>query len=136
MNKSIARFCIQGIVIAVILYILGLVAFKNWFPDKYFSGFYVVVFLVFGVTVFFHSVLIKAASKQNMAFINKFLAFTGFKLLLYLFFIVGYIFLIGIQPVSFLLTFLFTYLVFTVFEVVSILEFLKKNYSKSGSTNQ
>ena len=136
MNKSIVRFSIQGFIIAVILYILGLAAFKNWFPDKYFSGFSGVIILVFGVTVFFHSILIKAAAKQNMAFINKFLAFTGFKLLMYLFFIIGYIFLIGTPPVSFLLTFLLSYLVFTVFEVVSILEFLKKNYSKSGSTNQ
>ena len=136
MNKSIVRFCIQGFFIAVILYILGLTAFKNWFPDKYFSGFYGVIIIVFGVTVLFHSVLIKAASKKNMAFINKFLAFTGFKLLMYLFFIVMYIFLIGIQPVSFLLTFIISYLVFTVFEVVSMLDFLKKNYSKPRSTNQ
>jgi len=136
MNKSIVRFSIQSVIVAIILCILGLAAFKNWFPEKYFSGFYAVIILVFGVTVFFHSILVKAAANQNMTFINKFLAFTGLKLLLYLFFIVGYIFLIGTQPVSFLLTFLLTYLVFTVFEVVSILEFLKKNYSKSGSTNQ
>ena len=136
MNKNVVRFSIQAVSVSIILIILSFFCFKNWFPDKYFAGFYGVILLVLGVTILFHSFLINAAAKENMAFINKFLALTGIKLLFYLFFIVGYIFLIGIQPVSFLLTFLFSYLVFTVFEVVSILGFLKKNYSKSNPTNQ
>lgn len=136
MNKSVVRFGIQAAVLSIVLIVVGFFAFKNWFPDRYLSGFYGIILLVLLITVFFHSLLINAAQKSNIGFINKFLAYTGVKLLFYLFFIVGYIFLIGIQPVSFLLTFLFSYLVFTVFEVISILEFLKKNYSKSNPTNQ
>lgn len=136
MNRNIARFSVQGVIIGSTLVFLVFLVFKNWFPGKYFAGFYGEILLILAVTILFHSFLINAAAKENMAFINKFLALTGIKLLFYLFFILGYIFLIGIQPVSFLLIFLFSYLVFTVFEVVSILEFLKKNYSKSNPTNQ
>ncbi len=108
---------------------LSLLAFKKWFPEKYFTYFYGVILLVCAVTIIFHLLLIKAAASRPLAFMNKFIAFTGIKLLLYLIVIAGYLIIVGIQPVSFVMVFLFSYFIFTSFEVISILEHLKKNSS-------
>lgn len=136
MNKSIVSFSIQAVIVSLFLSLAVSVVLKNWFPQYYFGGFFGVIVLVLVVTILFHSLLIKATAARPMSFINKFIAFTGAKLLLYLFIILGYVFIVSIQPVSFLLIFLCSYIVLTVFEVISILNFLKKNYSQTGAANQ
>jgi hypothetical protein len=104
----------------------GSLGFRIWFPDKYFIGFYGVILFLAVVTILFHIFLVSASNLRPATFINRFVALTGIRLFLFLIVILVYIFLIKYQPVSFLLTFLCGYFVYTVFEVVAILKYLKK----------
>ena len=136
MNKVILRFGIQSTIVALILCVLGYLAFMAWFPTKYFTGFMGVILFLMLTTVLFHYLLVSATTQRPGSFINRFIALTGGRLLFYLFVILAYVVLIKIQTVSFLITFLCGYFVFTIFEVAAILNFLKNISSNSGTPNQ
>jgi hypothetical protein len=136
MNKDILRFNIQATFVAVILCVLGYLAFMTWFPKLYFSGFMGVILFLLLSTNLFHYLLISAITLRPASFVNRFIALTGGRLLFYLLVILVYLVLVKYQPVSFVITFICGYLVFTIFEVAAILNFLKKNSTKSGSVNQ
>jgi hypothetical protein len=136
MNQNFLKFNIQATFVAFFLSVLGHLAFNAWFPAKYFAGFDAVIVFHLLATIIFHYLLVSASRLKPASFINRFVALTGARLLLYLFVILAYVFLVKYQPVSFLITFLCGYFVFTIFELIEILKFLKKNSTKSESTNQ
>jgi hypothetical protein len=120
------KFGVYAFLLALVIVLAGEYIFRNWFPAQFFSGFYFVIAFILFVTITFHLLLISSSEKRPAVFVNRFLAFTGAKLLLYLMMIILYILFINNQRVSFLLTFLCGYFVFTIFEVTSILNFLRK----------
>jgi hypothetical protein len=73
------------------------------------------------ITGLLHYFFIKNLEKKPQQFITTFLGLTGLKLFLYLMIIVVYFLTNKKDAVSFILSFLFFYLVFTAFEVYSLL---------------
>jgi hypothetical protein len=136
MNKDITRFSIQAAIIAVLLSVLNYLAFQAWFPKNYFDGFYGVYLFLFLATVLFHYILVSATAERPGIFVNRFVALTGARLLFYLTVIIVYVLLVHYQAISFMITFLIGYFVYTIFEVVAILQYLKKISPKQGSSNQ
>jgi hypothetical protein len=73
------------------------------------------------ITGMLHYFFIKNLEKKPQQFVTAFLGLTGLKLLLYIMVIVIYFLTNKKDAVSFILSFLFFYLVFTAFEIYSLL---------------
>jgi hypothetical protein len=136
MNKSVVFFGLWSFLLVLALSLAEKYILSAWYPDKYLNGFWT-VFLIIGLITFaFHTILVSVSSSRPATFINRFVAFTGMRLLIYLMIILLYVFLINTQIVTFLLTFLVGYFVFTTFEISSILNFLRKKSPKDSIINQ
>jgi hypothetical protein len=130
MRRTIINFAVNALIIGIVFCVTANYVFWKWFPSVHFNGIYFLAFVLFAVTVGFHTFLVKATESRPQSFINRFIALTGIKLLFYLFFILLYAFLFKQNAVPFLFSFLCGYFTYTVFEVISIMIFLQKNNEK------
>jgi hypothetical protein len=73
--------------------------------------------------------LMKASDKSFIRFVNAFMITTGLKLLLLILIIIGYIFMNRSDAVPFIVVFFILYLLYTAFEVYTVL-FLSKHQKK------
>lgn len=126
MIPAIRKFIIQSLTTAVICFMLVFVIKYSSLTVFTFKSLYFLIPFVTSVTVLFHFMLVKAANASNILFVNKFLAFSGIKLMVYMLTIIIYIFFIKFEPVVFLLSFVLLYLIFTVLEITSLLKYFKK----------
>jgi uncharacterized membrane protein len=116
------------LICSALLVILVLI---SWFifPKKYFSPALPFTFIFFiAITYFGYSFLVRFSRLNIVRFINMYLLITTLKLLLFIAILVIYILLNRKDAVPFGLSFFILYLVYTVFEVISL-----ANYSKNLS---
>lgn len=69
-----------------------------------------------------HYLLLKGLEKKPQMFVTYFMGLTGLKMFLYLIIIVIYFFIYKSQAMSFIVSFLAFYILFTIFEVVSLVK--------------
>lgn len=126
MDSSVQSFSKKLILISIIIIALtfGLsyiipehLISKVW---PFIAGFFFVVSLL--VFRYLH----KKADAHHAKFVNAFLLTTTVKLLLFLAIIVIYVLLNREDAIGFILTFFTYYLIYTSFEIFSILKYLKK----------
>lgn len=91
---------------------------KSW---PFIAGFF------FAISLLVHRFLLKKSGGHQTKFINAFLLTTTVKLLLFLSIILIYVLLNRDDAIGFILTFFAYYLIFTSFEIVSILKYLRKS---------
>lgn len=126
MEHYLKKFIYQSIITTIICLVATYII-KTYLITKFtFTEVYFLIPFVTIITLLFHILLVKAARESNMLFVNKFLAFSGLKLMIYLLTIIIYIFFIKFEPVVFLLTFAILYIIYTVIEITSLLKFFKK----------
>jgi hypothetical protein len=126
MIVSQRRFIINMLYITVTLLVLGYALFLFLIPQYYFPHFPVIPVFLFVVTILVHIYLIRACENDPRKFTSKYIGAMGLKMFIYLIFLVVFLFLDTAHAVSFLVSFLVTYVTFTTYEVISILNFLKK----------
>lgn len=130
MRKAILGYFFQSLVISLVLALSYFSFYTYGYPQFYTASIYYLIAIVFAVNVLFHSFLVYTAQKNNQAFVRRFLASTMLKLLVYLMVMLVMILFGNPQMKIVLISFLLMYIVFTVHEVYSIMEFLKKNGSQ------
>lgn len=130
MRKAILGYIFQSLVISLVLALSYFSFYTYGYPQFYTASIYYLIAIVFAVNVLFHSFLVYTAQKNNQAFVRRFLASTMLKLLVYLMVMLVMILFGNPQMKIVLISFLLMYIVFTVHEVYSIMEFLKKNGSQ------
>lgn len=130
MRKAILGYFFQSLVISLVLALSYFSFYTYGYPHFYTASIYYLIAIVFAVNVLFHSFLVYTAQKNNQAFVRRFLASTMLKLLVYLMVMLVMILFGNPQMKIVLISFLLMYIVFTVHEVYSIMEFLKKNGSQ------
>lgn len=109
--------------VSVVLYL-----WVVYLPEKFSTPFTWFLFAFFILaTIAFHVILINAGAKSPQHFIRAFMGATALKLLIYFTVIIVYLFIYKSNAVGFTLTFLFLYLVFSVFEVALLLKHFKKD---------
>ena len=86
--------------------------------------FLVIFFLI--MTSLVHWYLLRSLDSKPGKFINTFLATTTIKLLLYMTIILVYVFVNKHDAISFAITFFLLYILYTVFEIMSVLPVAKK----------
>ncbi|HWR99388.1 MAG TPA: hypothetical protein VN249_02175 [Prolixibacteraceae bacterium] len=105
--------------------------------DSVLKGFYLKLYplqvaVVSIVTVISHLRLMTAVEQNARKFSTTFLSVMSVKLFIYLVFILVCLLLDRSNAVNFVLTFLALYVIFTIFEVTEISNFLKKNPKSSN----
>jgi len=125
MFRSIKKFdrILLLITFAVLIISYGL---SHTVPEKFISiSWPFITAFFFAITRLVHQFLLKKSGGQQSKFINAFLLTTTVKLLLFLTMIVVYVLIFRADAIGFILTFFINYLIYTVFEIVSILKYLK-----------
>lgn len=125
--RDIAMLTMALTIIALAMYYLA--------PNKYLTPtlpYQIVFFLV--ITLGMHYFLLKSAkNKKKVKFISNFMLTTTVKLLAFLTIILIYAFQAPHDAVTFLITFFILYMLYTIFEIVSILKYIKPGRSEEKS---
>ena len=118
MKNFIRNLLIFSSVIGVVIFVL-----TKQIPVKFISPHLWYLFTFFVVsTVIIHFGLHQANKKSPQLFARFFIAITSLKMFIYLCFIVVYALFNRENAVSFILSFLVFYILFTVFEVIALLK--------------
>ncbi len=124
MSKSeINKFSRQLILLSAILGLISLIAYLV-LPRISPAMPFLLVFIM-SVTLLMHRYLLKGSEQKTNQFITRFLMVTTLKLVAYLSLITAYAVINRKDAVPFTVTFLIYYIIFSVFEVSSLLKHLK-----------
>ena len=124
MNNHLKKFIIRGIIISLILFIAGFFLFMTILKEYFSISFPVLLLVMLLITILFHRYLVGSVGESNKKFPAKFLGATGIKMGFYLILIIIYVVFNRESAVPFLLVFIIIYLILTIFEVVSILNYI------------
>jgi hypothetical protein len=115
--QFLIRLTVLSLVLALIAYILS-----RFLPDGMIPRVLPYLFLLFYVIgALIHFVLLRITAMNPRKFVSYFMLATFFKLMNYLIVIFVYIFYVKEGILPFILSFLILYIIYTVFEVVTIL---------------
>ena len=125
MDLSIQSFSKNLIIVSIITVALTF-GFSYIVPENLISNSWpFIAAFFFAISLLVHRYLLKKAGGQHTKFVNAFLLTTTVKLLLFLAIIVIYVLLNRDDAIGFILTFFTYYLIYTSFEIVSILKYLR-----------
>lgn len=122
LRQFIVRITLFSLIIATLATALFLTVLKTW----YLAAYPYIIVLIAVVTTTGHLWVVKASSGNSRRFTTAFIASVTFKLMIYLCFMLIYLLIDHSQTVVFILTFITIYIVFTAFELVQVLSFIKK----------
>lgn len=123
--RSFKGFFLVSAILASALIILTYLLLSFVFPEYYFHLFFLVPLFIFGIINLVHQFLIKASKLNTAQFLSRYIGAMGIKLLIYIMFLLVILLVDRERAVPILIIFLISYLCFTIFEVVSILKYLK-----------
>lgn len=125
MNFSINKFD-QNLIGLSLITALLFFGISFLVPTNYVSvAWPAIIIFFFVLTRYVHQFLMKKSDGNQGKFINAFMLSTTIKLLLYLSIIVIYVLINRNDAIGFIVSFFVCYLIFTVFEIISILSYLR-----------
>ncbi|HNW97651.1 MAG TPA: hypothetical protein PKK00_04470 [Bacteroidales bacterium] len=118
-NKFILRLFIYTIILALVVFILDRILKQEYITPILYS-FFPFYFLLTAVLFRF---LIKAKKTKFSSFANRFMLATFAKMMICLAVMLSYVFLNKSNAIPFILSFFVCYVLYTIFEVISLLKF-------------
>jgi len=123
-KKFLNRIIVFTIVVGAIQWVVS-----TQIPANYVSNSWPVIVLFFAAfTAIMHHYLLKSTLGNPKKFIFSFMMFTTVKILLYLAVILIYVLLNRMDAVAFIFAFFLNYFLFTSFEILSVLKYLRQNH--------
>ncbi|HEY3389673.1 MAG TPA: hypothetical protein VGK38_08895 [Prolixibacteraceae bacterium] len=101
--------------------------FSSVLKPYYFAAYPYQILLIALVTSIGHLWILKAAGQNTRRFTTAFMASVTLKLMVYLTFMLVYLLVDHSQVIPFALTFVTFYISFTIFEVIQVLNYIKKH---------
>lgn len=132
LNPGKKIFLKKALIVSMIVTGIALLLFNSVLKAYYFKMFPYQVGLIALVTVISHLRLMSAIQMNIRRFNTTFLSIMSIKLFIYLIFILTCLLIDRKDAINFVLTFLILYVFFTIFEVIEISNFLKKNTNSSN----
>jgi len=129
MSKQLKSFLIQLIYLTLAVYAAGFLVFRFLFPGEFYPFLAILPVIFYLVNAFFHSTLLAASHLDMGKFSQRFLAVFGVKILILLTFIITYAYFNPTRAVVFLVTFFVLYLLYTSFEIFSVVRYLRNTRS-------
>jgi len=124
--QAFKKFLFQELLFTAIISLAAFILFRTLLSEYYISVFWLLLGIIAFLTAIFHYSVLQIQEKLASRFTHRFMMFTGVKMIIYLAFITTYAFMFPEKAKVFLLAFLALYLLYTVFEVILIIRFLKK----------
>ena len=131
-NKDIRFFLKKMLLLCLVIIGLSLLLFDSVLKGYYLKIFPLQIAIIVLVTVFSHIKLMNAFQQNARKFNTTFLSVMSIKLFIYLIFILVCLLIDRTNAINFVLTFLVLYSIFTIFEVMEISNFLKKDLNSSN----
>ena len=125
MKNGLKRFFIRICVLFLIICVISQVLFSSIFETYIFPGRIICIGFIWMLTCVSYYWLMTTVHNKPKAFNRVFMVQTTVKLLLYLACLTIYLLIFRQYAIPFIVHFLVVYLVFAVFEVLSILKFIK-----------
>jgi hypothetical protein len=136
MIPELKKFVVALILLSLFLLVAGLLLFKMFFHEWYFSFFpwLVLIFLLVntGFIVFF----LRFLRQTNNEFVRGFMLSTGIKLMLYIILILAYVLTSPNSAIPFAVTVSMLYIAYTAFDLYVMLSMLKRKKEKKTFSNQ
>ncbi len=126
-SSEIQIFKKKALLFCLVLAGISLVLFSTLLKDYYLKIFPVQFAVISLVTLLSHLRLMNSVRMNVMRFNTTFLAIMSIKLFLYIIFILVCLLIDRSRAIDFVITFLILYVFFTIFEVIEISNFLRKN---------
>jgi hypothetical protein len=126
MSEAFRKFIFKILIFTVLIFGVASILFVTILENYYFNAFPYLILLIATVTTIGHLWVVKASGANTMKFTTAFMASVTLKLMVYLFFMLIYLLIDRTQVISFVLTFITLYVLFTIFEVIQVLGFIKK----------
>lgn len=134
-EKLYKKFVIVAFLLSFGLVGIGYLLFFQFKPEYFHPVMPFMLIYILALTLLSHRSMLKSLTKRPNVFVNTFMMFMGIKLLSYLAFIAIVAFIDTTNIISFTLSFFGVYLVYTVFETVSILK-SEKEFKFVPDTNK
>jgi hypothetical protein len=134
MNHELRKFIINSIILTGIIALAGLLAFETFLARYYLPVFPFLLLFILVINILIHSLLVVSSGRGKIKFETAYLVSFFIKFLGYIIFMMLYTKTHRENAVIFVAGLFFLYLVYTFFEIKSILSFLKRstgNYKKS-----
>lgn len=128
--QAFKRFLLLEVLFTAFVSLGAYIIFSTVLSEYYVSIFWMLLGLIAILTAIFHYSIVQIQEKQPARFATRFMMVTGLKMMIYLVVITAYAFLNPDKAKTFLISFLILYLVYTVFEVILIVRYLKKRTNK------
>ncbi len=127
-NKSLSfRTFFTQLSIFSLIALGALVCYQEIIPIKFKTDFFLIIWLFFTVTTaLIHIVLIRTTLRDPKKFITYFMGITGVKLFCYLIAIIIYGLVNRETVLGFTACFLLTYLLYSVFEIITLTRYFRK----------
>lgn len=129
MSQTMRSFLVRLIYLTLIVYGLGFVAFQFLFPSEFYLFFAFLPLIFYAVNTIFHGTLLAASHLEMSKFTQRFLTVFGVKIMLLLAFIITYAYFNPEKAVPFLITFFILYVIYTTFEIISIVRYQQRKRS-------
>ncbi len=131
-SKEKRLFLKRALFFCLVLIGISLLLFDTMLKEFYLKIFPLQFGVVALITVFSHLNLMNASQQNPRRFSTTYLSTMSIRLFIYLVFMMICLLIDRTRAVDFVVTFLVLYLAFTIFEVVEISNFLKKNPNSSN----
>lgn len=129
--KAFKKFIITELVFTSSISILAFVLFQTVLREYYIPVFWMQLGFIAILTGIMHYSILQINEKGAAKFSTKFMTLSGVKMMLYLVLITAYVFLYTSTAKFFLISFFILYALYTAFEVILIVKYLKANKSHS-----
>lgn len=118
-------FFYKLVVYSTVLLAVALILYTTLLKEMYFSLFPLQFLVVFLVTAFSYSHVIKVGEKNMLRFSSAFMLMTLVKFLVYIAFLLICLLTLSLHVATFVVTFFVLYLLFSIFEVKQVLSYYK-----------
>ena len=129
MSQPLKFFLIRLIYLTLIVYAMGFLVFKFVYPTYFYPFFVFLPLIFYAVNAVFHGTLVSASHLEMRKFTQRFLTVFGIKIMLLLVFIITYAYFNPEKAVPFLVTFFVLYVLYTTFEIISIVRYQQRKRS-------
>lgn len=121
------QFIVKMTVFTLLIFVSATILFSTVLESWLVASYPYQILLIATVTTIGHLWIVRASGQNTRKFSTAFMASVTLKLMIYLTFLLVYLLIDRSQAIPFVLTFITFYILFTIFEVLAVLDFIKKH---------
>jgi len=125
MTSDSRQFLVKITILSIFVFAIAMASFSTFLKPWHFAAYPIQILVIALVTTIGHLWIVKAAGQNTRRFTTAFMASVTLKLMVYLTFLLVWLLLDHSQVIPFVFTFISFYIIFTIFEVLQVLNIIK-----------